>query len=363
MSHYLIFTYNNLMYGVPAHKVQEVFFLPQLTPIPEAPNDIIGAVNVRGKIVPIMDLNLRFGYEQTDYNVNDNVVIINHQELNLGIITTQVHEVRVIDEYTITSELSHDHHFTELKQEKFISGIVQQEDKLILLLDIEALLRYTESQELDLNFDLFELEKAEEKAEENTEDSVLDETELIPVKKSVFFPNATDYERKLLQKRANNLRESVKLKDFTGLKPISIFTLNQEFFGVELSLVQEFIKFKQVTPIPCTPNFIMGNINLRGEVITIIDIRGLFNLPLSMIKSENQAVIVNVEDVVVGVMIDAVNDIFMINPKDLTASETKENQVDKTYLQGVIPYLEKMLGVLDLPEIILAGSLLVDEAV
>lgn len=359
MSHYLIFNYNNLVYGVPADKVQEVFFLPQLTPIPEAPNDILGAVNVRGNIIPIMDLNLRFGYEQTEYNVNDNVVIINHQELRLGIITNQVKEVTVIDEYAITPELSHDHPLDELKQEKFISGIVQKEDQLILLLDIEALLRYTDSQDFDLDFDLFELESTEE----NNQDSDVDSTEVTVNKKPIFFPQATEYERKLLEKRANNLRETVKLKDFTGLKPISIFTLNQEFFGVELSLVQEFIKFKQVTPIPCTPNFILGNINLRGEVITIIDIRGLFNLPISMFKAENQAVIVNVEGVVVGLMIDAVNDIFMLNPEDLTLTESKENQINQAYLQGVIPYQEKMLGVINLPEIILGGNLLVDEAV
>lgn len=361
MGYYLTFNYNNLTYGLPAENIQEIFFLPQLASIPEAPKDIIGAVNVRGEIIPVMDLNLRFGYEEIDYHVNDNVVILNHEKLKLGIIANEVHEVSLIDERNITSELPYDVTLTELKQEKFISGVVQKEDQLILLLDPKKLLRYTESQELSLDLDLFEIE---EESLTNPEDDTLTEGEKEVIRKTVFFPQASEYERKLLQKRANNLRESTKLKDFTGLKPISIFTLNQEFFGIELSLVQEFIKFKKYTPIPCTPKFILGNLNLRGEIITLIDIREEFNLQSSGLKEENQAVIVNVDGVVVGIVIDAVNDIYMMNPNDLKLEENTDNEsVNQEYLQGVIPYQDKMLGIIDLNQVILGGNLLVDEAV
>lgn len=361
MGYYLTFNYNNLSYGLPANNIQEIFFLPQLASIPEAPKDIIGAVNVRGEIIPVMDLNLRFGYEEIDYNINDNVVIVSYENLKLGIIANEVHEVSFIDEKNITSELPYDVTFTEFKQEKFISGMVQKEDQLILLLDPEKLLKYAQSQELSLDLDLFAIE---EDSPENSEDDSLTEGEKEVVRKTIFFPQASEYERKILQKRANNLRESIKLKDFTGLKPVSVFTLNQEFFGIELSLVQEFIKFKKYTPIPCTPKFIVGNINLRGEIITLIDIREEFNLQSSALKEENQAVIVNVDGVVVGIVIDAVNDIYMMNPLDLRVAENTENEsVKQEYLQGVIPYQDKMLGVIDLNQVILGGSLLVDEAV
>jgi purine-binding chemotaxis protein CheW len=70
MSHYLTFTHNNFIYAVEATSVQEVFFLPELSPIPESPPDIIGTVNLRGNIIPIMDLNLRFGYPPVDYQLN-----------------------------------------------------------------------------------------------------------------------------------------------------------------------------------------------------------------------------------------------------------------------------------------------------
>lgn len=362
MSYYLTFTYNNLFYGVTAETVQEVFFLPELKPIPEAPKEIIGAVNVRGNITPIMDLNLRFGYEPIDYNLNDSIVILQWQELRLGIITNQVHEVKFIDEQTIISELSYDNSLGEIPQEKFIKGVVEDQEKLLLLLNVETLLRYREEQEFSLDLDLFDLPEEQEKLI-NSEEIETTKEDLIQFKKTIFFPQANDYERKILQKRASSLRNSIQLKDFTGFKPISVFTLNQEYFGVELSLVKEFIKFSQITPIPCTPNFILGNINLRGEIITLIDIRGSFNLSKSSLKKENQAVIVNVEGVIVGLLVDTVNDIFMLNPQQLISPDNLDTEINKHYLSGVIPYQEKMLGLIDLTEIILGGSLLIDEAV
>ncbi|MEB3309806.1 MAG: chemotaxis protein CheW [Snowella sp.] len=362
MTYYLNFTHNNLRYGVPATAVQEVFFLPEITPIPEAPADILGTVNVRGTLIPVMDLNLRFGYPVTPYSLNDSIIILNWQELTLGILTNQVHEVRSIDDQLITPELSHDHPLLDFKQEKFINGYLQEDENLLLLLNLEALLRYTEAQDLNLELDLDVLEILES-GEEPTEESLTDEETPEIVKSPLFFPEASPYERKVLQKRADNLRQSLKLKDLTGLKPLAVFNLNQEFFGVDLSLIQEFIKFSRVTLIPCAPSFIVGNINLRGEIVTLIDIRSLFNLPRAIASKNPQAMIVNVDGVVVGLLIDAIYDILMLNPKDVLAPSTVESELNQNYLQGVLPYKDKMLGLINLTEIILGGSLLVDEAV
>ena len=367
MTYYLTFTQNNLRYGVPAIAVQEVFFLPEITPIPEAPADIIGSVNVRGKIIPVMDLNLRFGYPPIPYALNDSIIILNWQELTLGILTNQVHEVKAIADQGVTAELPHDQSPLEFKQERFINGFFQENENLWFLLNIETLLRYTESQNLDLELDLdaFDLDalSSPEETTENTEESV-ERTEIPPaVKSPIFFAHATEFERKVLEKRANNLRQASKIKDLTGLKPLAIFTLNQEFFGVDLSLIQEFLKFTEATAIPCSPAFIIGNINLRGEIITLLDIRSLFNLPRAIATEERQAMIINVEGVVVGILIDSIQDIFMLNSKDILDASVMENDLNQSYLQGVIPYQEKMLGLVNLTEIILGGSLLVDEAV
>ena len=375
MGHYLTFVHNHFTYGIPAEMVEEIFFLPQLSPIPEAPDEIIGAVNVRGEIVLIMDLNLRFGYESIGFSTKQSIVIIKYKELRLGVITSKVNKVIEIDEEQITSELLPEQKGDETPAEKFIAGVVQQEDNFILLLKAQTLLRYAESEELSLDLDFLELElgvETESIDEQNLSlDLEIQETEEIQeekpnTKKPVFFPTATDYERKLLQKRADELRESSSVKDLSDLIPIAVFNLNQEFFGIELNAVQEFIDFERFTPIPCTPDFMLGNINLRGEVVTIVDIRGEFNLPLGNINGKHKAVIVNVQGFVMGIIIDRMIGIHRLNIEDLRSPDTDdetEQQFNHKYIQGLVPYEKQMLSLINLWEMIKDGHLVIDEAV
>ncbi|MFM7442209.1 MAG: hypothetical protein ACKO2V_27025, partial [Snowella sp.] len=98
---------------------------------------------------------------------------------------------------------------------------------------IETLLRYTEAQnlELELDLDAFDLDAlslpedvAEDVAEEATENTeeLGESTEIVPaIKSPIFFAQATEFERKVLQKRADNLRQTSKLKDLTDLKPLA----------------------------------------------------------------------------------------------------------------------------------------------
>jgi len=372
MTHYLTFTFNNLIYGVEATSVQEVFFLPEIKPIPEGPSDIIGTVNLRGDIIPIMDLNLRFGYPPQDYQLNDSIVVLNHQELRLGIIANQVHAIRTIESQFITEELTYDHPFIDLKQDRFIAGYAQENEELNLLLNLGKLLRYVEESNLDLDLeaDPFAESLAQEtliEVEFPPADAVAGEepqTVTPAVKIPLFWPNASEYERKVLQKRADNLRQHLRLRDFTGLKPVSVFSLHQELFGIELSSIQEFIQFNKVTPIPCTPNFVLGNINLRGEVITLMDVRSFFNLPQShRFQKEGRAIIVNVQGIVAGLLVDHIHDIFMLDPKQLVTDQTVETEINQDFCQGVLPYQDKMLAIIDLLPLVQGDRLLVDEAV
>jgi purine-binding chemotaxis protein CheW len=361
-SHYLLFTFNQLNYAVPASAVQEVFFLPELSTIPEAPEDIIGTVNVRGDLIPIMDLNRRFGYPPTDYHLTDSIVVLNWQELRLGLLTHQVKEVAQLDHELITPELLYDHPFSDLKQNRFLEGFCQKGEEIILLLNLNKLLRYVEESELSLDLDWAEL------AEGGTGEVLTSEPELteeVPpaIKLPVFFSQASEYERKVLQNRAKSLQKKLKLRDFSGLKPVSVLSLQQELFGIELSCIQEFIKFEKLTPIPCTPNFVLGNINLRGEVITIMDIRGLFNLSQPQLKQAGQAIIVRLDEIVVGVLTDAIHDIFMLNPQNLMEAQSVDTELNKNFLQGITPYQDKMLAVLDLPALVGSSDLWIDEAV
>lgn len=90
---YLVFSLDNLKYGIDALLVQEIFYLPELIPIVEAPNDIVGLLNLRGKIVPVMHLSLRLGNQLEQCYLTDSIIVLDYDGLQVGIIVSNVHAI------------------------------------------------------------------------------------------------------------------------------------------------------------------------------------------------------------------------------------------------------------------------------
>ena len=164
--------------------------------------------------------------------------------------------------------------------------------------------------------------------------------------------------------RSDNLKLAVESQDVKKLKPLGVIVLNGELFGIDLAMVREFTDIRNVIPIPCCPTHIIGNMNLRGEILTLVDIRELLNLPLIGIINSSKVMIVEVEGIVAGVMVEKVSDVmFLLNPQDIKAVVGAIESINDEYLQGVAPYYEKMMNILDLPKIFLNGGLIVDEVI
>lgn len=355
---YLTFRLGSSLYGIDTFAVEEIFFLPELTPIPEAPRDIVGVVNVRGYVMPVMDINIRFGYQTTDYKLTDSVIVLTSGELKVGMIVHEVQEVRTIAQEEITSELAHGRNISGAERRKFVAGIARHNENIIVLVDPEKLIHYIGTQELPSSEEHLEAEIKTSR----TGEEFYTQSELLQ-KQRVFCPNATPEERATFHKRAEALRQKAESEDSTGLMPLAVVVLNEEFFGVDLKLVREFTAINQVTPIPCSPSQIVGNMNLRGEILTLVDIRGLLNLPLGGMNDTSQAMVINVNDVVAGIKVGEVYDVMFLNPQDVKAVPTAIHTVNDEYLQGATPYKEKMMSILDVPKILLNGGLIVEEVI
>ncbi|AFZ43213.1 CheW protein [Halothece sp. PCC 7418] len=344
---YLSFTLNHTLYGLDALVVEEIFSLPELTPIPEAPRDIVGIVNVRGEILPVMDMNLRFGYQSPDYHLSDSVVVLRWEDSRVGLIVNNVHEVKHFHPDQITNDLSHGRALAGSIRRKFVTGIARSEEDLLVLLDAANLIRYVENQDLPDS--------------EDEEDFLQPEAGL--VEQRVFCPNATEEERQVFRERAENLRASIEEEEKKGFKPLSVMVLDDEFFGIDLKVVREFARINNVTPVPCSPPHIIGNMNLRGEILTLVDLCGLFNLPQVQWDNESYAIVVEVEEIVVGVAVASVYDVMFLDPNEITTVPTAIHAIDDEYLQGAAPYHNKMMSILDLRKILLSSGLVVDQAV
>lgn len=366
---YLIFALQQLRYAVNAVVVQEIFFLPELTPIPDAPNDIAGLMNLRGELLPVLDLSIRFEDEKLSYALTDSIIVFQRETVQFGLLVNQVYGVQNIDEKAIKTDLSSSWRAEEQGEElstsitSCIRGIAQVEEYIVMLLDLEQLVHKLRQQSPALkefagdnglqNRDKIPLEHQTNRTRER----------LRLAKSLIFSPHATPEEQQIFRERAQNLRKTLQNEDFAGLLPLAVIGLNREYFGVNLELIREFTDIKNITPIPCTPSHIIGNMNLRGEIITLVDIRNHVNLPLDNLEGLSKAMIVQVDELVVGVIVDDIFDVMYLNVANLKTIPTAVHGKQDEYLKGTAFYGKNVLSILDLPRILTQGNLVVDEEI
>ncbi len=351
---YLTFSLDNILYGLSTAYVKEIFPLPALTPMPSAFRDIVGVVDLRGEILPVVDLCLIFGH-RLNYSLTDSIVVLRSEELQLGIIVNEVRELRNIAPEEIATELSSSRELAGSEQVKFITGIVKGVKDILILSASDLFLNIEMQQFAAVKYSL-------EKLIQNNHglDIQFNESRTLS-QQPILYANANSEEKAILQQRAENLHQSAN-QDSKNLTPLAVIILNGDLFGIDLKIVREFVDISKVTSIPCCPAHIIGDMNLRGEVLTLIDIRSLLNPQLA--TPAGKAMVVDFEGMVAGVMVEEVCDVmFFLNPLDVIMVPTGIHSVNDKYIQGLAPYHEKMMHILHLPEILLNGGLTVDEAI
>ncbi|WP_353121215.1 chemotaxis protein CheW [Planktothrix agardhii] len=358
---YLIFTLKSMCYAIMASVVEEIFFLPELTPIPAAPADLVGLINLRGELLPIIDLTIRLGYPEPNYTVSDSVIILRFNNIRLGIIVTQVSEVKMITSDAIKTELAYkfQQEFNQVHPSYYLQGVAQVDEHLVMILNPETLIQYISHSLPDFNLERINLENHQphlqgESSKQHTHQKV---------QNYIFSPDATPEERIIFQERAKNLRCSIDNQDFTGLVALAVISLNGEYFGVNLEIIREFTDIHNITPIPCTPPHIVGNMNLRGEILTLVNIRSLVNLPLQASQVLSKAMIVKINDIVAGIIVEAIFDVIYLKESEIKTIPTAVHLKQDEYLQGTAFYQDKMMSILNVAKIITQGELFVDQEV
>ncbi len=136
---FLTFSMGNEMYGIEIKYVIEIIGIQPITEVPELPEYIRGIINLRGKIIPVMDVRLRFKKPFREYNDRTCIVVIDTNDISIGLIVDNVSEVLVIKEEEIVSppDISNG-------GRKFIKGVGKVGSEVKLLLDCEKLLNDNE---------------------------------------------------------------------------------------------------------------------------------------------------------------------------------------------------------------------------
>ncbi|MGR8929609.1 MAG: chemotaxis protein CheW [Gammaproteobacteria bacterium] len=329
----MIFNLDDARFGLDAAAVLETVRLPELTPIEEAPPWIVGMFNLRGLIIPVVDLHLRFGHAPKSYCLSDQIIVLKVDQKPIGLIVNEVLEVIELPAESVRDAPEFDRQNHSLKH--LTKGMACVGDDLVTLLDITRL------EELSASLE----------PQEITE----------PTKSGrISYSDTTPEALSLLHRRAMALRKSIVEEEVDRLG-LAVVQISDEYFGIELTAVQEFCNITQITPIPCCPPHILGAISLRGTLLTLMDPRSVLNLtPQSGI---NKAVIAQYGNHLIAVSIDEVHDVVYLRAEDLQAAPTSLGDRLGIEIKGTAPYAGKTMTVLDLPALLQREEWIVNEIV
>ena len=123
-------------YGIPIEHVSEILKMESITEVPKAPKYIEGVINLRGNVVPIIDLRKRFGMPEIEYTKKNKIIIIDFRKRLIGLIVDMVSEVITLNEKEVEPSLPT---IGGLKAE-FISGIGKINDMLIIIIEIHRII-------------------------------------------------------------------------------------------------------------------------------------------------------------------------------------------------------------------------------
>lgn len=144
---FLTFTMGEDCYGIEINHVREIIGIQPITQVPDQPEYLRGIINLRGKIIPVMDIRLRFGKTFRDYNDRTCIIVVDIENISLGLIVDGVSEVLSIPDTEIVAP-------PEMNKggNNFIKGIGKVGAEVKLLLDCKTLLvkaSWDESNQLD----------------------------------------------------------------------------------------------------------------------------------------------------------------------------------------------------------------------
>ena len=130
------------------------------------------------------------------------------------------------------------------------------------------------------------------------------------------------------------------------------FNLGKEEFAVDILKIQEINRMVEITKVPKSPDFVEGVINLRGKVIPIIDLRKRFNLPASESTRQTRIVVVDIDNKVVGLVVDAVSEVLRLPANTVEPPPPIVAGIDSEYISGVGKLEDRLLILLELDKVL-----------
>ncbi len=124
-------------FTIPVMKIMEILEVPKITKVPQAPNFLVGVINLRGAVLPVIDTRIKFGMSQIQYTINTCILVlsieVNEEELVVGALVDSVSEVFELDEEKIKPTPT----IATKYRADYIQGMIQENDQFMMVLNID----------------------------------------------------------------------------------------------------------------------------------------------------------------------------------------------------------------------------------
>jgi purine-binding chemotaxis protein CheW len=164
--------------------------------------------------------------------------------------------------------------------------------------------------------------------------------------------------RAVLEERARALaRVPAETPDASAFLPVVTFTLSGERYAVEAQYVREVVRLGEHTPVPGAPDYLVGVVNLRGDILAVFDLRKLFGLPPVSVTDLSRILVLGGDRAEFGVLVDTADEVRPLRTAELLEPPASVAGVGREYLRGVT---EEALAVLDGAVLLRDSRLFVD---
>lgn len=174
---------------------------------------------------------------------------------------------------------------------------------------------------------------------------------------------SSEMQDKILLDRAEKLKRVEKVEDTGEKMDVIVFQLGSDLFALEAQYIHEIRQIGEITPVPCTPDFVLGITSVRGSIYSALDIRKSFGADERSVSPESMFILTMWNKIEVCLLVDSVLEKRGVPKRDIKPMVTGSKNANLNYIVGFVLLNEKMITLIDWNGFIAQASIIVNEEV
>ncbi len=292
-------------FALEIEHVREIIRYPEIVKVPNVPAYVSGVISLRDALMPIIDLRIKLDTGNNEISDSTRVIVVDVNKIRIGLVVDRVYEVTRISKDSI---LPPPQALSNAAGDR-LQGIARLEGgkRIIMLLDPRDIMTREELQEIST-------------AEANEIES--------PEELGTYMENSDE-------------------------EQMVVFKLADEQYGVRITQVQEINRLSQISKVPRAPRFVEGVVNLRGDVIPVIDLRKRFDIEPKAYTEFTRIIVSDINKKKIGIIVDEVLEVLRIAARLLEdAPDILQGNNIQTYMDGIANLGNRMIMLLNLENLL-----------